>query len=237
MPPDLKIASLRIGSLRIACFWLWLGAAGFALPARAAQSAQPVVVDRIVAHIEDDIIALSEVRELAAYQELVDGHAESDDSVLNELIEQWVVNNEATATQFPPAAEAEVNREVARIQGRFASAQAYNERLTALGLTPDAVKRIVAREIYLARYLDYKFRPAVQVSDDDIAKYYQEHLAPELAAKGQKAPDLASVTEQIREVLVQQGVSDRAAGWFDETKSRLKIQIEPATAASSKANP
>jgi hypothetical protein len=214
-----------------------LGAAGVALPARAAQSAPPQVVDRIVAHIEDDIITQSEVRELAAYQELVDGHAESDDRVLNELIEQWVVNNEATATQFPAAAESEVSREVARIQGRFASPQAYKERLAELGLTPEAVKRIVAREIYLARYLDYKFRPAVQVSDDDIAKYYKEQLVPALTAKQQTAPPLDQVTEQIRELLVQQGVSERAASWFDETKSRLKIQIESATAASSKTTP
>jgi hypothetical protein len=211
-----------------------LGANGLALPALAAQASPPQVVDRIVAHIEDDIVTQSEVQELAAYQELVDGHAESDDRVLNELIEQWVVNNEATSTQFPPAAESEVNREVARIQGRFPSPQAYSQRLVELGLTPEAVKRMVAREIYLARYLDYKFRPAVQVSDDDIAKYYKEQLVPTLTAKGQAAPPLDKVTEQIREVLVQQGVSERAATWFDETKSRLKIQIEPATAASSK---
>ena len=47
---------------------------------------------------------------------------------------------------------------------------------------------MVTREIYLARYLDYKFRPAVQVSDDDIAKYYQEQLVPALTAKGEKIP-------------------------------------------------
>lgn len=225
--------------LTLASLWLglsFLGASGFALPARSAQSS-PQVVDRIVAHIEDDIITQSEVRELSAYQELVDGHAESDDRVLNELIEQWVVNNEATATQFPPAAESEVNREVARIQGRFPNPQAYNQRLAGLGLTPEAVKRIVAREIYLARYLDYKFRPAVQVSDDDIAKYYKEQLVPTMTGKGQAAPPLDKVTDQIRELLVQQGVSERAATWFDETKSRLKIQIEPATAASSKTTP
>jgi len=228
------------GTLTIAGFCLCLvllGAAGLALPARAAQSAPPQVVDRIVAHIEDDIITQSEVGELAAYQELVDGHAESDDRILNELIEQWVVNNEATAAQFPAAAESEVNREVSRIQSRFASPQAYNERLAELGLTSQAVKRIVAREIYLARYLDYKFRPAVQVSDDDIAKYYKEQLVPALTAGHQTAPPLDQVTEQIRELLVQQGVNERAASWFDETKSRLKIQIEPATAASSKTTP
>jgi hypothetical protein len=228
--------------LIVASLWLCLGlpgGAGIASAARAAQSSspQPQVVDRIVAHIEDDIITQSEVRELSNYQELVDGHAESDDRILNELIEQWVVNNEATEAQFPPAAQSEVNREVARIQGSFPNLQAYDERLAALSLTLEAVKRMVAREIYLARYLDYKFRPAVQVGDDDIAKYYKEQLVPTLAAKGQTAPPLSNVTEQIRELLVQQGVSERAASWFDETKSRLKIEIEPATAASSKTTP
>lgn len=200
----------------------------------AAPSSEPVVVDRIVAHIEDDIITLSEQRELSAYQQLVDGHSESDDKLLNELIEQWVVNNEAVSTQFPPAAESEVSREVTRIQGQFSSPQTYDQRLADLGLTQDDIKRMVAREIYLARYLDYKFRPAVQISDDDIAKYYRENLVPELTAKGQSAPPIDQVTEQIRELLVQQGVNERAASWFDETKSRLKIQIDPATSASSR---
>ena len=222
-----------------ACFALLL--LGAVRPASsedsAAQSSTAVVIDRIVAHIEDDIITLSEVRELSAYQQLVDGHSESDDKVLNELIEQWVVNNEATSTQFPPAAESEVNREVERIQSQYPSQDAYAKRLADLGLTQNDVKRMVAREIYLARYLDYKFRPAVQISDEDIAKYYRDNLVPALTAKGQSAPPLDQVTQQIRELLVQQGVNDRAASWFDETKSRLKIQIDPATSASSKANP
>ncbi len=131
-----------------------------------------------------------------------------------------------------------MNREVARIPSSFPNPQAYNQRLAALGLTPETVKRIVAREIYLARYLDYKFRPAVQVDDDDIAKYYREQLVPDAhrQTRDQSVP-ADQVTEQIRELLVQQGVNERAATWFDETKSRLKIEIEPATAASSKTTP
>lgn len=213
-------------------------ASAFARPqGRASQSSVPLVVDRIVAHIEGDIITESEERELAAYQQLVDGHSETGDQILNELIEQWVVNNEATSTQFPQPAESEVNREIGRIQALFPNQQAYDARLAELGLTPGDVKRIVTREIYLARYLDYKFRPAVQVSDDDIAKYYREQLVPAMAAKGQKAPPLSSVTDQIRELLIQKGVNQRADSWFDETKSRLKIEIEPPTSISSKVTP
>jgi hypothetical protein len=195
-------------------------------PAMAGSAPAQQIVDRIVARIEDDIITLSEVRELAAYQQLIDGRSEPDDRVLSELIEQWVINNEAIASYFPAPAASEVDREVARIEGRFPSQQGYRDRLVALGLSQEAVRRMVTREIYLARYLDYKFRPSVQVSDDDIAKYYQQELASALTAKGEKIPALTAVTDQIREVLVQKGIDDRAASWLDQTKSRLKIEIE-----------
>jgi len=198
-----------------------LGSVAWAAP-------QTQVVDRIVAHVEDDIILLSEQHELAAYQQLVDGQAEPDDKLLNELIEQWVVNNEATQAHFPQPAASEVDREAQRVESSFPTPQAYAQRLIELGLTADAVRRIVTRQIYLARYLDYKFRPEVQVDDDAVAKYYNDQLAPELKAKGQTAPPLDAVSDEIREVLTQRGINDRAATWFDETKSRLRIEIEPA---------
>ena len=59
-----------------------------AAPAIAHALAQPQasrVVDRIVAHIEGDIILQSQLRELGAFQQLIEGHAESDDRLLAEL--------------------------------------------------------------------------------------------------------------------------------------------------------
>ena len=56
------------------------------------------------ARIEGDIILESQVRELAAFQQLVEGRAETDDQLLSELIEQWVVQTEATASHFPQPA-------------------------------------------------------------------------------------------------------------------------------------
>jgi hypothetical protein len=183
------------------------------------------VVDRIVVRIENDIVVLSEVHELAAYQQLVEGRAEPYDKLISELIEQWMVNSEAAEAHFPAAAESDVAREVAQIEGRFPSMDAYQQRLAELGITPQTVGRIVAQQIYLSRYLDYKFRPAVQVDDAAIETYYKQELAPQLTTKKQPVPPLTDVSEQIREVLVQQGISARAEMWFAETKSRLKIEI------------
>jgi len=207
-------------------FPVWLG---FTTMSMAAPPPVPQaqIVDAIVVRIEDDIITLSELRQLAAYQQLLDGRSQSKEELRSELIEQWVVDNEATTARFPLPAETEVAREVARIENTYKSPPPYQQRLAELGLTAEAVRRMITRQIYLARYLDYKFRSSIQVSDGAIDNYYRDHLVPELQAKGQQAPPLSDVTTQIRELLIEQGVNDRTAAWFEETKPRLKIELEP----------
>ena len=185
------------------------------------------VVDRIVARIEGDIILLSQVRELGAFQQLIEGHAESDDKVLDELIEQWVVETEATASHFPQPAQSEIDRELARLMGNFASPEKYASRLNELGLSAAQARELLSRQIYVERYVDYKFRPSVQIEPADIDTYFKQELLPELAKKNQPAPGRAAVEEQIRELLIQRGISGLTVKWLDDTKSRLKIEIEP----------
>jgi hypothetical protein len=207
--------------------WIVAATAARAIAVPPAQQSGRVV-DRIVAHIEDDIILQSQVRELGAFQQLIEGRAEKDDQLLNELIEQWVVQTEASASHFPEPAQSEVDRELARLAGRFSSPTAYSARLNEVGLTGTQVREMLARQIYVERYLDYKFRPSVQVGSADIDAYYQKELLPELAKKNQPAPPRAQVEDQIREVLIQRGISNLTEKWLDETKSRLKIVLTPA---------
>jgi hypothetical protein len=212
----------------IAIFAFFMAAAGaphvYSGSAAPPQSAR--VVDRIAARIEGDIILQSQVRELGAFQQLIDGHAESADKLLEELIEQWIVETEATASHFPPAAKSEVDRELLRISQQFPSPEKYAARLSELGLSGNQVRQLLTRQIYVERYVDYKFRPSVQVEPADIDAYYQKELLPELAKNNQPAPHRAEVEEQIREVLIQRGISDLTAKWLDDTKSRLKIEVE-----------
>jgi hypothetical protein len=182
------------------------------------------VVDRIVARIEGDIILLSQVRELGAFQRLVEGRAESDERLLAELIEQWIVQTEANQSHFPQPAQSEVDRELARLVAQFGSPEAYAAKLRELGLSAEQVRQLLARQIYVERYIDYKFRPTVQIQTPDIEGYYQKELLPELAKKNQLTPRLADVEGEIRELLTQRAITELATKWLEETKSRLKIE-------------
>ena len=210
-------------------FVLLLSAAGAPREFSGSATLQSArVVDRIVARIEDDIILLSQVRELGAFQQLIDGHAESDDKLLQELIEQWMVETEATASHFPQPAQSEVDRELTRLKEHFANPENYASRLSELGLSAAQVRQLLSRQIYVERYVDYKFRPSVQIQPSDIDAYYQKELLPDLAKNNQPAPHRAEVEEQIRELLIQRGISDMTVKWLDDTKARLRIEIETA---------
>lgn len=213
-------------ALFIFAILLAAGQCPVALAARPEPPQTGRVIDRIVARIEGDIILQSQVRELGALQQLIDGHAESDDKLLEELIEQWVVETEATASHFPQPAQSEVDRELLRLQQSFPAPEKYAARLGELDLSAAQVARLLARQIYVERYVDYKFRPSVQIEPADLDAYYKNELIPELAKKNQSAPPRSSVDDQIREVLTQRRISDLTGKWLDDTKSRLKIERE-----------
>jgi hypothetical protein len=220
MRPRLRIAALLLTGALLAAI---------AAPLAGAQQ----IVDRIVVRIEDDIITQSDLDQLAAYQKLVSGSADSEDRLTQEAIEQWIVNSEADAAHFPAAPDSEVASDVAEIETKFSTPDAFRARLAGLGLSPADVQQMVARQAYLERYLDSKFRDSVQIDPKEIKGYYDQQLVPALQKQGQAAPPLGAVSDHIRELLTEQEINRLADQWLDESKGRLRIEIVAPPGAAS----
>jgi hypothetical protein len=198
----------------------------------ASGSAGIQQVDGVAARIEDDIITESEVRELGAFQQLVDGKSKPRAEVIRELADQWMIRNEAATAKFgqPPAAD--IDRAYAEFAKQFSSPEDFAKRCAESGLTESAVRRIVAQQLYLSRFIDYRFRPAAQVSDQQVEDYYRDEFTPQLKARKETVPALDDVDDTIREVLIQRAISDRANKWLNDARGRLKIDVVSAGSAS-----
>ena len=131
------------------------------------------VVDRIAAHVENDVILLSEVRALSRYQQFLDGRSEAEAQILDRLIDQWIVRTEADASHFPRPSEADIDRGLSRVRDSFGSEQEYETKRKQAGLSEQEVRAMVASQLYLSNYLDSRFRPAVQVGSKEIEDFYQ----------------------------------------------------------------
>ncbi len=203
--------------------WCFAAGAGYASPARLPAPQQ--VVDRIVATVENDVITLSEVRELGAFNQLTSPSQISDEELLQRLINQWIVTNDAAGSRFTGPTAEEVESAYAELVAQFASPDDFAARLRMHGLNDAAVRRQLTRQLFLARYLDHKYRFVVRVDDAAVEAYYRETLTPQLAARGETAPRLETVSDQIREVLTQQEITRIAERWLDESRTRLRIEL------------
>jgi hypothetical protein len=195
----------------------------FVLAAASSWQGQEVV-DRIVARVENDVILLSDVRELKEYQELVNGKSESESAILDRLIDQWIVRSEAALSRFPEPKDAEMDREVSRVVESFASLEEYEARKKQSGLNDAEVRKIVTAQLYLTNYLDSRFRPSVQIDEKAIVDFYQNAVVPRAKTRGQEPPTLDASRDIIQEALVQSDINEQADRWLKESRARLHVQ-------------
>jgi parvulin-like peptidyl-prolyl isomerase len=217
--------ALRLAAMS-ACVFGFVAASTVATAWQAA-SAQPTTIDRIVARVDVDIILLSDVRALERYQQLVDGKSESDAQVLDRLIDQWIVRNEADTAQFPHPNPDAIDKGVERVQKSFTSTEEYESKKKQFGLTDADVRNMVASQLYLSNYLDSRFRPSVHVEPKDIQEFYEKAVIPRAQARGQEAPSLDAARDVIRDALVQKGIDEQADRWLAEARSRIVVEKMP----------
>lgn len=190
----------------------------------AAQLSAQVVIDRIVARVENDVILLSDVRLLSRYQELVEGKAESDPQILDRLIDQWIVRNEADTAQFPRPSDSDIASGVERVQNSFTSAEEYAARKKQVGLNDAEIRNMIASQLYLSSYLDSRFRPSAKVEPKDVEVFYRDGVVPRAQARGQTPPTLDAAREYIREALIQRSINDQSERWLSESRARLHVE-------------
>ena len=188
-----------------------------------ALAAPQQVIDRIVARIENDVILLSDVRLLSRYQLLVEGKAEGDAEILDRLIDQWIVRNEANVARTPQPSDPDIDRAVERLIQGFSSKEDFEARRKLAGLTEADVRRITADELFLNSYLDSRFRPTVQVGEQAIQDFYKNALLPRAQARGTAPPTFEAAHDFIQEALVQRGINDQADRWLKESHARLRV--------------
>jgi len=183
------------------------------------------LVDAIAARVDTDIILLSDVRNLALYQSFLDEKAESDSEILDRLIDQWVVRNEARAAFFPQPSDEEVQRSLERLKRSFSSPEAFEEREKQAGLTDEDVVRMLRSQLYLSNYLDSRFRASIQVDEKDIEDFYKTRVVPRAESRGQTPPTLEAARGFIHEALVQRAINVQADRWLKESRTRLRVEI------------
>ncbi len=172
------------------------------------------VVDKIVAVVDGKIITQSDLKqERAARAVLEEDAPTSDKELLAELVERKIIISQLSEFRGVEASSVEIERRVEEIKDRQ-------------GLPRDALVEAIHTRMQIAAYLDVRFRQFVQVSDEDVRRYYRDVFAPEAAARGMNPiPSIEDVTEGIRKNVIEEKVDRDLSVWLETVRRRSEVEI------------
>jgi len=143
----------------------------------------------------------------------------------NRLIDQVFIRREIELGDYPAATVEQADQQLAKLEKqKFRTTAALQEGLRRYGLTEADLRFYFEWQLTILRFIDLRFRPAVLVTDDDIAKYYQERQAALSRAHLGKS-SLDDLSEEIRDILTGERVNQQFFAWLDQQRKASKIQF------------
>ena len=156
---------------------------------------------------------------------------ESDEAfrrrVINSLVEERLRFHEIDRYGFEQVAVEDIEKAVAGVRAGFKDDASFQKALREVGLSVRGLRQLMARQLLVLTYVNERLGPKVFVSFDDITRYYKTVLTPEMQKKGQPAPPLEDVREDIREVLKQQKLTQEIQTWTEELRNKADVVIYP----------
>jgi hypothetical protein len=184
--------------------WFAMWATAGAVPLGA------VIVDRVAITVGNKVITESEIDlriRLTAFEndEKPDFSLASRRQAAQRLIDQKLVEREMDVGRYPHVAP-----EAAKQSPAAATLKAY-------GLTAEDLVRDLTWQKELLTFVSLRFRPAVQVTDQDVEKYFKEK-----SLKG----ELNDLRTQIEEKLTGERADKELDLWLQDQRKRTRIEYE-----------
>ncbi|MGB6973401.1 MAG: peptidylprolyl isomerase [Terracidiphilus sp.] len=214
----------------------------------ADEASAPVVLDRVVAVVNNQAILESDLDEemrLSVLEPNLPGRGrETSESALRRLISRALIRQqireEDAQTAEPTAKQvndriAELRRQLpACLRANCATNAGWQVFLAAHGLTEDAVRNYLQNRLEVLNFIELRFRQGIQISPQEIADYYQDTLLPQYLV-GEPTPPLDKVAPRIEEILLQQKVNALFSGWLDNLRQQGEVEVlVPALEAAAR---
>jgi len=211
---------------------LWIKALvllAFAFPMScSAQQVVDKMVATVNAGVRTDLITYSDLMwQLALQPRSVLDNPSSDDlnRALRLLIDQRLILQEAEKIPTIVPTQKEISDARDELARNFTSLTEFQERLQRVGMTSEKLNEIVEQRLKMEKYLDFRFRNFVVISQKEITDYYREVYTPRVQARfpGRIVPPLEQVRDEIEKTLMEAKIESDTDAFLDQARERAEI--------------
>jgi parvulin-like peptidyl-prolyl isomerase len=143
-----------------------------ALGASIAAAGARETIDRVVAIVNEDVITLSELRELALSINPTSTQAIDENAVLQQMIEQKLLEQQADRMGIK-VTEAELDASIKQVQQKFGlNDQQMEEVLKKQNLTPESFREQWRLQTLSNKLLESQLKNRIVVTEEEVQDYY-----------------------------------------------------------------
>ncbi len=187
------------------------------------------VVDRITVSVGGEIITEQQVLLSLRSAALLNGEpvketAADKKRAAQNMIELALIRIEMQTSRYPMPSEEQVTESLAQVKKqRFGGNEAeYQAGLKSKQIHEIDLKDSLRWQLAILSFIDFRFRPGVQITEDEIRDYYQYDYAKEFAGKTKGTYNQARA--EILEMLTQQRIDNLLDRWLNESESSTKVR-------------
>ena len=186
------------------------------------------IIDRIAISVGNQVITENQLDEeirLTAFlnHEKVDLSIGERKKAAGRLIEQALVKRDLDLSRYPLPAPSDADKMLHDVQLGYAPESQYKQMIQQYGITEEALKRRLLWQLTLLRFVDYRFRPGIQISDADVKTYYDQELEKWKHQGTEEIPTLEDARGKIEEILTEQRIDQALDTWIGETRKQVAI--------------
>lgn len=194
----------------------------------AAQQVVDKMVATVNAGVKTDLITYSDLLwQLALQPGTVLDNPTSEDlnRALRLLIDQRLILQEAEKLPTIVPTPKEVSDARDELARNFSSQSEFQQRLQRVGLTSEKLDEIVEQRLKMEKYLDFRFRNFVVISQKEIADYYKDTYVPRFQTRspGRIVPTLEQSRDEIERTLVEAKIESETDAFLDTARDRAEI--------------
>ena len=194
----------------------------------AAQQVVDKMVATVNAGVRTELITYSDLMWQLALQPNtpLDSPSSQDlNRALRLLIDQRLILQEAEKLPTIVPTTAEIANARAELARNFSSEPEFRSRLLRVGLTSEKLDEIIEQRLKMEKYLDFRFRNFVVISQKEIADYYRDVYVPRFKSRspGRIVPTIEQARGEIEQVLKETKIESDTDAFLDAARERAEI--------------
>jgi hypothetical protein len=193
-------------------------------------AARPEIIDRVAVSVGNSAITLTDLEREIRLTAFLNGTKPQFDpktkrATAERMVEQKLIRRELELSRYPTPESSAVDSELDDFRKmHFQTDAEFQQALSEAGITEKEVRDELLWQLTLLRFVGIRFRPSVQVSEDEVREYFDGTVKPVAqAANPGQTVTLDQYREDIEDTLVGQRADQALDKWLKDTRQRTEI--------------